>query len=96
MEPEEFELMVKEGNSALESLGSSNWTIQDSEMESRRLRRSLYVVEDVSIGDIVSPTNLRAIRPGLGASGKYYKDLVGKKYNRALKRGTPMSIDYAE
>lgn len=96
MEPIEFELMVKEGNIAKQSLGSSNWTIQDSEMESRRLRRSLYVVEDIEKGDTINSDNLKAIRPGAGLSASLYRELIGKKFNQDLKRGTPMSMDYVE
>ena len=94
MEPEEFALMVKEGNAAISSLGHSEWTIQESEMESRRLRRSLYVVEDVSQGDIVTSMNLRAIRPGMGESAEHFGSLIGKTFNRNLGKGTPMSLDF--
>lgn len=96
MEPQEFAMMVSEGNSALLSLGSEDWAIQDSELESRRLRRSLYVVEDVEIGTTVTESNLRAIRPGMGISGAHYRDLLGKRFNQKLKRGTPMSLDFVD
>jgi len=96
MEPQEFAMMVKEGNSALSSLGHKEWTIQDSEMESRRLRRSLYVVEDVQKGEFVNIENLRAIRPGMGISPSHYRNLLGKTFNRKLKKGTPMSLDFVD
>jgi N-acetylneuraminate synthase len=96
MEPAEFSEMVQEGNSAFVSLGNPEWSIQASEMESRRLRRSLYVVEDVFAGDVVSKANLRAIRPGEGISGKHYRELLGKTYKQNLKKGTPMSFEYLE
>ncbi len=94
MEPQEFALMVKEGNAALLSLGVGEWTIQDSEMESRRLRRSLYVVEDVKQGDVVTKMNLRAIRPGMGESADQFSNLVGKTFNKDLRKGTPMSSNF--
>jgi pseudaminic acid synthase len=94
MEPQEFAMMVKEGNSALSSLGNRNWTVQDSELESRRLRRSLYVVKDVEVGEFVTSENLRAIRPGMGISPSHYQSLLGKTFNKKLKKGTPMSSDF--
>ena len=94
MEPEEFAYMVREGKSALSSLGGKEWKIQDSEMESRRLRRSLYIVDDVLEGDPVNAENLRAIRPGMGASPALLDQMIGKTYNRKLKKGTPMSTEF--
>jgi N-acetylneuraminate synthase len=96
MEPEEFAYMVKEGNTALSSLGNAEWSIQESESESRRLRRSLYVVNDVVKGETVTSANIRAIRPGMGASPAHYIHLVGKTFNRDLKNGTPMSVEYVD
>lgn len=96
MEPAEFEMMVNEGNAALASLGHKEWTIQESEMESRRLRRSLYIARDVIAGEEINSDNLRAIRPGAGISPSNYRTLIGKKFNSNLEIGTPMSLDYVE
>jgi pseudaminic acid synthase len=93
LEPEEFALLVKEGNSASKSLGNSQWSMQNSEKESRRLRRSLYVVQNVKAGDEVTPENLRAIRPGAGAPPKYYETFIGKHFSIDCISGTPMSKD---
>lgn len=94
MEPLEFAQLVKEGKSAAESLGSSAWSIQPSENESRRLRRSLYIIRDVKKGEYVSPENVRAIRPGQGISPKHLVSIIGKSFNQDLTLGTPLSFDY--
>ena len=96
MEPEEFALLVKEGTAAHESLGNGKWEIQASENESRRLRRSLYIVEEVKKGETISKENVKPIRPGFGCSPKFFGDLLGKTFNRDLARGTPMHLDYAD
>lgn len=93
MEPEEFAMLVKEGTSALQALGKSEWSMQESEKESRRLRRSLYIVKDVKAGDLVTQENVRAIRPGSGCSPKFFDDMMGKKFRGDFKVGTPMSPD---
>ena len=90
MEPNEFKQLVKEGTSAALSLGSGTWSMQESERESRRIRRSLYVVRDVKAGEIVSDQNIRAIRPGGGAKPKYLFEFLGKKFKKDLVAGTPM------
>ena len=91
LEPEEFAMLVREGKIARKSLGDATWSMQDSEKESRRLRRSLYVVKDVKAGDLVTPENLRAIRPGGGAAPKFYDSYLGKTYINDLTLGTPIT-----
>lgn len=90
MEPEDFAVLVKEGNSAAIALGNSHWRMQESEKESRRLRRSLYVVKDVVIGEAVTHENVRALRPGDGCAPKLLEGMLGMKFVRNLTAGTPM------
>ena len=96
MEPEEFALLVKEGKSAYESLGQSKWEMQSSERESRRLRRSLYIVENVKAGELVTYENVRAIRPGQGCAPKFIESLLGRPFNSNFEKGTPMSAELVE
>jgi len=91
MEPKEFAMLVNEGKSALQALGKSEWSMQESEKESRRLRRSLYVVKDVKAGDVVTQENVRAIRPGGGCSPKFLDGMMGKKFREDFTTGTPMT-----
>jgi len=93
MEPKEFAMLVNEGKSAFQALGNSVWSMQESEKESRKLRRSLYVVRDVKAGDAVTLENVRAIRPGGGCSPKLLGELIGRKFGNSYVAGTPMSID---
>ena len=94
MEPNEFRFLVEEGNRAFEALGKHNWQLQDSENESRRLRRSLYIVKNVKKGDRVTSENLRAIRPGGGCSPKFLMKLLGKHFLDDYSIGTPMNPDF--
>jgi len=96
MEPSEFQNLVSEGKDAFQALGDKNWTIQDSEKESRRLRRSLYIVKDIKAGEILTAENIRAIRPGEGCSPKYYDQLLGKRFKNDAKMGTPLRVQDAE
>jgi N-acetylneuraminate synthase len=96
MEPEEFAKLVVEGKKAYAALGSTEWKMQESEKESRRLRRSLYVVADVKVGDLVSVENVKPIRPGYGCQPKYLSELIGMKFRRSVEAGTPMSFELVE
>ena len=96
MEPIEFKSLVQEGNNAKSALGSGEWKIQKSESESRRLRRSLYVVKDVNSGEEITHENVRAIRPGHGLNASILIELIGKNFNQEIKMGTPMSLDFVD
>jgi len=96
MEPEEFALLVNNGNAASLALGNPDWSMQESERESRRLRRSLYVVKDVALGDLVTHENVRAIRPGDGCSPKLLQGMLGKRFIGSFKTGTPMELTLIE
>jgi sialic acid synthase SpsE len=87
---------VVQGNFAFQSIGSGEWAINDSEKESRRLRRSLYVVKDVCVGDLATIENLRAIRPGYGASPSILSNVLGKKFVQDCNKGTPFDSSMVE
>lgn len=96
MEPHEFQQLVKEGKAVKESLGVVDWKLAQSESESRRLRRSLYITADVRKGDLITKENLRSIRPGSGCEPKHYESLLGKRFKSNFSIGTPMKIEYSE
>ena len=93
MEPQEFSMLVREGKSAAASLGKSEWSMQPSEAESRRLRRSLYIVKDVKRGDFVTLENIKSIRPGEGLPPKHLGEILGRRFNKDYTIGTPLSFD---
>lgn len=92
-EPHELRTLVSETERAWKALGTVRFGPTDGEMSSLALRRSLYVVEDISPGDPLTAQNMRSIRPGGGLPPKYYEALLGKRVRRPLARGTPLSWD---
>jgi len=93
LEPEEMRLLVAESRRAWQALGKIAYGPTEKEKSSLQFRRSLYVAADMKAGDIFTEENLRAIRPGFGLSPKYYDVLLGKRVNRDVKKGTPVSWD---
>jgi pseudaminic acid synthase len=91
LEPPEFRQLVAETHAAWQALGEARLGPTDSERGSLVFRRSLYVCADLAAGDVLTPQNLRAIRPGYGLPPKYLDRLLGKRVSRAVKRGTPMT-----
>ena len=93
LEPEEMKILVKEANAAHQALGKISYGVSEQEKKSLQFRRSLYIVEDMKAGDIITEKNMRSIRPGLGLPPKYYDVLLGKKVKCDVKRGTALRWD---
>lgn len=89
MEPEEFAQLRQETERAWQALGTITYGGTKAEAGSRIFRRSLYIAADMDAGDELSPTNLRAVRPGHGLPPHHYQDLLGKRVARKLRAGTP-------
>jgi pseudaminic acid synthase len=93
LEPHELKQMVEEMHRAWQAIGSVAYGPLEQESGSLVFRRSLYIVKDMAPGDILTPENLRTIRPGFGLPPKYLDMLIGKRVSRVAERGTPMSWD---
>ena len=93
MEPAEMTQLVMETERAWRSLGRVSYGPTAAEKISLQFRRSLYVVKDVKAGDVLTRENVRAIRPGFGLPPSHYEGLMGKRVNRPIKRGTPVSYN---
>lgn len=96
MEPAEMAQLVVETERAWQALGRVSYGPTEAEEKSIQFRRSLYVVQDIKAGDVLTRENMRAIRPGLGLPTKFYDVLLGKKIVRNVKRGTPVKWELLE
>ncbi len=93
MEPAEMAALVQETERAWQALGTVSYGPSVAEEKALKYRRSLYVVENLRGGGVLSEENLRVIRPGFGLPPRYYEAVLGKRLNRDVRRGTPLSWD---
>jgi pseudaminic acid synthase len=91
LEPEELRLLVTESEIAWRALGNVHYGPTDAERISIQYRRSLYIVRDLTPGDVLTTNNVRAIRPGLGLAPKWLDTVLGRKVRKAVPRGTPVT-----
>jgi len=96
MNEQEFAEMVKAVREAEMAIGVVDYNLTPKQASGRDFSRSLYVVEDIPEGGMINTQNVRSIRPGFGLHPKHYKDILGKKVNRELKKGDRMSLDVIE
>jgi pseudaminic acid synthase len=97
LEVDEFRAMVdaiRETEAAL--AGAPVLEPAPSERESRRFRRSLFVVEDIAAGEPLTARNVRSIRPAAGLHTREYEAVLGRRAAQNIARGTPLSWDLLE
>lgn len=90
LEPVEFQAMVEAVRETEMALGQVDYSIDE---KNSRFARSLYVVEDIKAGEIITEKNIRSVRPSNGLHPKYYDAVLGKKVVRDLSFATPLSFD---
>jgi N-acetylneuraminate synthase len=90
LEPEEFKSMVEAVRTAEKALGRVNYKLSEKEKSNRVLRRSLFVVQDMKLGDIFTSQNVRSIRPGYGVHTRHLAEFIGGHAASNIARGTPL------
>lgn len=93
MEPEEFKKMVDDIRDAEKAIGKIDYSISQKVKESRKFRRSIFVVEDIKEGEELTEENIKIIRPGYGLKPKQWDNVIGKKAIKSIEKGTPLSFD---
>ncbi|AII15328.1 pseudaminic acid synthase [Campylobacter iguaniorum] len=87
---DEFKAMSSAVKNTYKALGRVNYDINEN---NRKFARSLFVVDDIKIGEILTSKNIRSIRPNNGLHPKFYNEILGKRAKVNLKFGHPLSLD---
>jgi pseudaminic acid synthase len=93
MNEEEFTSMVKAVREAESAIGKVDYNLTEKQAKGKDFSRSLYVVEDIKAGEIITEKNIRSIRPGFGLHPKYYNSILGKKLNKNLEKGDRLQME---
>lgn len=91
MEPTELAQLVVETERAWQALGHVSYGPADAEKRSLQFRRSLYIVQDIKAGEVLTRDNVRAIRPGFGLPTKYLDVVLGKTVKQNVKCGAAVN-----
>jgi len=90
----EFTAMVKAVREAELAIGKIDYTLTEKQLKGKDFSRSLYVVEDVKKGELVTEKNVKSIRPGFGLHPKHLSFVLNKKFNNNFERGTRFDLRY--
>lgn len=93
LEPHELAELVTQTDAARRALGGVDLGPSASESSAVLRRRSLYFTDDIPAGGVLTPDNVRSIRPGLGLAPKHLDALLGMVATVDIERGTPTSWD---
>jgi len=94
IEPNELSDLCKLSKDAWKALGKADYRIKDAESNNIKYRRSIYVVKDMSPGDVITRENIRRVRPGYGIMPKHFDSVIGKSVNRKIQKGQPLKWDF--
>lgn len=93
MTKEEFADMVHKVRNVEKALGDVYYPTDPKKIKGREYARSLYVAEDIKVGDVITEKNVRSVRPGFGCHPKYLPEIIGKIVKRDLEKGDRMTFD---
>ena len=96
MNPDEFKQMVLDIRQAERAIGRVKYGISAQEADSSIFRKSLFCVQDIRKGEMLTAENVRVLRPGYGLPPKFYQDILGKIASQDIKRGTPLDFFMVE
>jgi len=93
MNEHEFKEMVQKIRDAEKAIGIVDYNLTKKQLKGKDFSRSLYIVENIKKGEILTEKNIRSIRPGYGLHPKHLKDILGKNINTDVEKGTRLSLD---
>ena len=92
LEPSELKQLINDTKKAYFAMGEPTYQPTKTEKSTLILRRSLYAVSDIQVGDTLTSENIRSIRPNLGLKPKFYKEILGKSAAKNIKRVQPLDF----
>lgn len=92
MNENEFKSMVVNVREAEKAIGEIDYKLSEKQLKGKDFSRSLYVVENIKNGNVITEKNIRSIRPGFGLHPKYYDEVLGKKVKRDLEKGDRLQL----
>jgi len=91
LDEKEFTAMVKAVREAEKAVGVVDYTLTEKQRKGRDFCRSLYAVEDIKAGEIITEKNVRSIRPGFGMHPRHYHEVLGKRARMDMEKGTRLN-----
>jgi N-acetylneuraminate synthase len=89
--PAELAALYQGASTAWEAMGKVDYGRKSSEQGNVKFRRSLYFVNDLKAGDLITEDAIRSVRPGFGLAPKHKNALLGRIVKTDVMKSTPVS-----
>lgn len=96
LDKNEFKQMVQAVRNAEKALGNGSLELTSKQIAARSSSRSLFAIEDITLGTTISLQNVKSLRPNRGLAPIELDNILGKKAKVNIERGTPLSWDLIE
>ncbi len=94
LEPSEMKIFVNNVKLAFSTIKSKKIIRSSIENKNKIFRRSIYFVSDIEIGQKITKSHIRRIRPGFGLEPKYYEEVLGSTCLKKAKRGDRVTFKH--
>lgn len=88
LEPADLEQLCRDARIAWEAVGAVDYGLKSSERSNTVFRRSLYAVQDIPKGTVITAEHVRSIRPGYGLAPKHLDAVIGSVARENIPRAT--------
>ncbi|GAB1261940.1 pseudaminic acid synthase [Aurantivibrio plasticivorans] len=86
LEPTELAALCRDTENAWKAKGSVDYERKSSEIQNIKFRRSLYYIREMKVGEVITPSCVKSVRPGFGLPPKFLDELIGKKMKIDVKK----------
>lgn len=94
LEPHELKSLVTETERAWQALGGVCYGGTQAEDKAKQYRRSIYVSQDIKVGEALGPHNLKIVRPAFGLAPAHWDSVQQKTAKTALPKGTALKWEH--
>ena len=91
--PKELAQLCNDSKTAYSAIGKIDYGLKSTEQGNIKFRRSLYFVEDLKKGEIISKDSIRSVRPGYGLKPIFFESIINKPAKRDIEKNTPVKIE---
>ncbi|MDP2085486.1 MAG: pseudaminic acid synthase [Gemmobacter sp.] len=96
LEPPELAQLCTAARTAWDALGAVDYGRKSSERGNAVFRRSLYFVQPLKAGDVITAAHVRSVRPGFGAAPKHLDAILGRRVLHDTPAETPVLLEGIE